>query len=483
MALWVVDPDWYFQTAAILSRAASKLATATGILADNAVLGTNNMAGNDPVGTGWGTRYDTLSADTVNGAASLSRACSALASRIYQAGVNHAWAEFEAGRSRLPSPSNLPPKPAISTPSNPSLASAVGDNGPGLAVSLPGLEEAVGSPVPNAETHALAETATSWTTFSQAISEAVDDVIHQVRRPDPSLPDASAFYESIAGLSAPGDALSADALSLSGLAQNFSAGVSSMRNSITVELYATAIMIGGVAAVAALGSRVAGSVSVGIGMKAAQRRINAAGQNIRGFISTLQGVASLIDAFTPAFQPAMKSELDKQSLIPAEGFERNPDGTIKPTIRYFDAAKWAAWQRYLERGGDMDIDTWSRLYDQLKENATSGYWWDKHYVPEIMGYNKDQGWTDQFGSRREDLDEVPVPGRVWDWANPDTQELVENKSGRLDFDQLAKDEIALRDGWNVTWNINGNYPYTANELAALARLEELYPGQFTVNRL
>jgi hypothetical protein len=87
-------------------------------------------------------------------------------------------------------------------------------------------------------------------------------------------------------------------------------------------------------------------------------------------------------------------------------------------------------------------------------------------LPDIMGYDRDQGWEPQWGSKRDQLDEVPVPGRVWDWANPDLQELVENKSGRLDFGQLALDETALQRGWNATWNINANYPYTANELAA-----------------
>src|SRR4051794_2059403 len=75
----------------------------------------------------------------------------------------------------------------------------------------------------------------------------------------------------------------------------------------------------------------------------------------------------------------------------------------------------------------------------------------------------------------------PCPVGFGIGRNPDLQELVENKSRRLDFGQLALDETALQRGWNVMRNINANYPYTANELAALERLEKLYPGQFTVN--
>jgi len=100
-----------------------------------------------------------------------------------------------------------------------------------------------------------------------------------------------------------------------------------------------------------------------------------------------------------------------------------------------------------------------------------------------MGYSKNDGWTDQFGSRKSDLEKVPVTGRVWDWANPELKQVVENKSGRLDMDQLAIDEDALEAGWDVTYNINAKHPYTAGELAALQRLQDKYPDQFTVNRL
>ncbi|WP_078345283.1 hypothetical protein [Mycobacteroides chelonae] len=175
----------------------------------------------------------------------------------------------------------------------------------------------------------------------------------------------------------------------------------------------------------------------------------------------------------------MKAALDKNSLVAAEGFERRPDGTIKPTIRYFDRAKWEAWQRYLERGGDWDIDRWSQAYDQLKENATNGWWFDQQ-IADIMGYDKEDGWRSQYGNA--DI----AAGRRWDWAQlvDDTPiELVENKSGRLDFDQLRLDERALQQGISVTYNINSKYAYSEAELAALQQLQDRYPGQFIVNRL
>jgi hypothetical protein len=50
--------------------------------------------------------------------------------------------------------------------------------------------------------------------------------------------------------------------------------------------------------------------------------------NISWGPATLRTAAAIIDTFRPVFQAAMKAILDKHSLVPAEGFERNPDGTI-----------------------------------------------------------------------------------------------------------------------------------------------------------
>lgn len=77
----------------------------------------------------------------------------------------------------------------------------------------------------------------------------------------------------------------------------------------------------------------------------------------------------------------------------------------------------------------------------------------------------------------------PRAEQGWDWANPDLLEVVENKSGALDFGQLETDQLALERGWTVTWNINRLYPYSAEDLAELERLKAKWPGQFFVNRI
>jgi hypothetical protein len=475
MGVWVVDQDWYFQTAGILGQAASKVANGAGTAGSTASLDTWNMAGNDPVGTSWGNRFDPAASNTVQGVVSLAQAWSALAGRIYQAGVNHAWAEFRAGRGRLPAPVNLPPRPPIVELTVPPLRTSIGADGPGLTDILPGLVAAVGKETPNADTAKLDTSGKTWSRFATMINEAVGDVTDNVRRPDASLPDATAFYDTITSFGGPGEALGTDALSLSGLTGNFSAATTTMREAIQHEVEITALELEGSAAVSIGTSEVTGGASLGAETRIVARLVARAGNDIRGYISTLQAAAAVIDTFAPTFQPAMKAVLDKNSLIPAEGL----DGSRKPTIRYFDRAKWEAWQRYKARGGLWDIDRWSKAYDQLKANAANGYWYDQQ-VADIMGYNKDDGWRKQYTNN-----EI-VPGRRWDWAqiaNNRVVELVENKSGRLDFDQLTADERALNQGIRVTYNINSSYEYSPSELAALQRLQDEFPGRFTVNRL
>ncbi|OBB25092.1 hypothetical protein A5792_28875 [Mycolicibacterium peregrinum] len=483
MGVWVIDPDWYFQTAEVLGDASSQLASAVGTIADHAKWDTTKMAGNDSsVGAAWGSWYDKFSADTIEGTAMLATAWSSLANRIYQAGVNHAWAEFRAGRGRLPTPGNLPPRPSVNELPMPSLPTAVGDNGPGLhVVYLPGLDESLGGvEIPNADTDKLPIVAASWNAFAATITATVGEVTHRVRRPDPELPDATAFYNTITSLAGPADALGADAMSMSTLTDKFSSGVLKMRADITNELRAMSAMHVLGAVVAAAATRVSGTVSVKAGVQGLARRVRLAGENIRRYVATLQTIASLLTTMTPRFTHADKAKVDKERTVDIEIFD--PDGTRSRHYR-IPLSKWLSWLDYLKRGGDeWQWDRWNDTYDRLKENSANGWWWDQ-WAAAVMGYTPEHGWVDQWGSKKEHLDLVPVQGRVWDWANPDLQHVVENKSGALDLNQLALDEIALQRGWSVTWNINAHYAYSGSELAALERLEKLYPGRFTVNRL
>jgi hypothetical protein len=479
MGVWIVEPDWYFSTAALLGNAGQQVASAAGI-ASAQLADTGMMAGTEDIGTSWGTKYDAGAGPTIEGAASLAQAWSAMAGRIYQAGVNHAWAEFLAGRGKLPAPVNLPPRPEISQITLSPPPTSIGSSGVGLTDILPGLVAAVGVPVPNGDTDRLTAASTAWTPLGNVLQKVVEEVINQIRRPDPSLPDATAFYDTVMSFNGPASSLASDATALGQLAESFSAATSAMRTGISNEVSAAAAEIGAKALVSIASTEVTGGASDVIGAILTLRRIATAGRRIWSLVKVLQAATTVMRAFNTKFQPSMKAKLDNASLIPAEGFERNKDGTVKPTVRYFDRAKWEAWQRYLERGGaHWDIDRWSDAYDQLQANASNGYWFDQH-VAKINGYDG-EGWQSQYS------DKTIVLGRRWDYVHFDATgnvtELVENKSGSLDPRQLGLDKEALEAGYRVTYNINDRYQYSANELAALEKLKAEYPGRFSVNRI
>lgn len=471
MGTWVVDSDWYFLTAAILGRAGSKVAGAAGVVS-GASHGSGHFAGNDPVGTKWGSRYDGAARDALGGADSLAQAWSSLAGRIYQAGVNHAWAEFHAGRRKIPVPANLPARPAISEPTS-TISSSVGANGVGLADIIPGLVESVGKETPNADTKGLDAASDTWQRFATTVGEAVSDVVNQVRRPDRDMPDATAFYETITNLSAPADAVAADGRTLEALTRSFSAATHAMRANIAAEVNSTAMWMGGAASVVVLSSEVTGGASFRAVPTLMRWRLNQAGTNIRTYIAAVETAATAIDSVTVALDPAKKGLLDRQKLVDIEIYDPDSGTTRRTRV---PLSKELAWERYKERGGQWDWNRWSKTYDQLKANAANGWVFDK-YAAEVMGYSKDDGWHSQYS------DQTIVPGRRWDWVSPDLNEFIENKSGRLDMDQLAKDERVLALGHQLTYNLNANYPYSPAEIAALQRLQDRYPDQFTVNRL
>jgi hypothetical protein len=99
---------------------------------------------------------------------------------------------------------------------------SLGGNGIGLDELLPGLLEMLGRQTPDTATDIDA-----WNRFAAHLTDAVDGLIRQTTRPDPSLPDATAFYDSVIKVSAPGDALATDARALGSLTTGFSAGVGS----------------------------------------------------------------------------------------------------------------------------------------------------------------------------------------------------------------------------------------------------------------
>jgi hypothetical protein len=477
MGIWIVDTNWYFNTAAIVAREASKLAgisvsTTSGLGADPTSLNTWKMAGNDAIGTEWGGKYDVVARSTLEGVGALVQGWSALAGQIHQAGVNHAEAEFRAGNGKFPFPQNLPPRPPVSEPVLPALGSSVGDNGAGLEEIIVGLAADVGIPVPNADYVKLGRAATMWAPLAAGLTDAVATISHQVRPPPEGAPDAMAFYDKVMTLNAPAAALSADALSLGALSGNFSTGVIGMRVEICAEIQSMVAELGGAGAVSSLPTKVAGRVAWPVAVAKFAWRVYQCGQRIRALVEALNAATSAMQAYVPALQTGMKALLDQMKYVEIDVLD--PDGTRTHHYRV-PLSKWLSWLNYLHRGGhEWDWQRWSASYDQLKENSAVGWIFDK-WIGESKGYTTDQGWSSQYSN--PDL----APGRIWDRANPDLQTLVEIKSGALARGQIPADELAMQKGWTVIYELNSNFSYSPADLKEIARLQERYGSRFIVN--
>lgn len=236
-----------------------------------------------------------------------------------------------------------------------------------------------------------------------------------------------------------------------------------------------------------IGIGVAGTVVTATGSNWAAMGVNAArvgstALRIRSMVETVQTASRHVGTLladirvTASVVRLMADTISK----PLTNFEFDPDtGAIK-TRPVFPKWKQDAWERYLQEcptrpGGCMSMEEWSKKYDQLMENSSNGSEWDRE-VADITGYNEENGWKPQ-----QHVD--GVPGRRYDFVHYDENgtpdELVENKSGRLDTSQLDKDEQALDRGFRVTYNLRA--PLSPSDQKRLESLKAEYGDRFTVN--
>lgn len=471
------EPDWFFT----VSRAADN---ASWVIRESvegcsrALQMSSSMAGNDEVGTGWGKSYDDAISDYILQVCRLADAFGAIASRAYIAGLNHLNAEFVAGGKQGAHP--FPPAMPTAVDQRVPFAappSAVGDNGPGLNTDIPGLLSAIGVAVPNANPAKLADAGEALDALASMIKDKSEDVLSAASTPPPDMgPDAALLHEEILNnVMAPAGHLHEDGATLASAATGFGASVVAKRDEITSEINSLGVSLAITVTAGVLATLVTAGVSnlAAAGLTAV--RVAATGRRIVSVIRVLGADSAAVSSSLTSVRAAggLSARLVETINKPLATFEINEDGTIK-TSPVFPKWKQDAWERYLANGGDLSMEEWSKKYDQLMNNVSNGSEWDQE-VRDIMGYKVEAGW----------LPQQRVPGigvdRVWDFVNLQSRELVENKSGRIDYDQLVKDESALRQGWRVTYNLRD--PLSPAQLDRLENLARMYPGAFTYNFL
>ncbi|WP_072805554.1 hypothetical protein [Rhodococcoides yunnanense] len=473
------DPDWFFAVAAAADNASftvREAITSASIALDISV----TMAGNDQVGTEWGKAYDGAIGDHIRQVCQLADAYGAIASRAYLAGLNHLNAEYVAGGKQGPAPA--PPAQPRSADQRVPFSpppSAVGENGPGLNSDIPGLVAAVGVSVPNADPTRLTAAGEALDTLQALVRDKADDVLTATGSPPAgSGPDAFALHEEIlSNLIAPAGHLQEEGATLASAATSFGVAVVNRRNEIVsaIDELGVSMVVTLSVGVAATLVTAGGSDLAAAGVTAA--RIASTGRRIYNVVRALESDVVVTTSAMTEIRAAggLAARLSETIEKPLASFEIDEDGTIK-TSPVFPKWKQDAWERYLANGGDLSMEEWSKKYDQLMANVGNGSEWDIE-VGELLGYNEENGFVAQY------RDPSIAEDRVWDYANTDpaVQLLVENKSGRIDYVQLEKDEEALLNGWNVQYNLRD--PISPAQIARLDALAAKYPGQFTYQYL
>lgn len=473
------EPDWFFA----VSRAADNASWVIRESVANcsrALEISSAMAGNDEVGTGWGKNYDDAISDYVLQVCRLADAFGAIANRAYTAGLNHLNAEFVAGGMQGAHPSP-PSKPTAVDQRVPFAAppSAVGDNGPGLNTDIPGLLGAIGVAVPNASPTKLAAAGEALNALHSIIKDKSDDVFTAASTPPPDAgPDAALLHEEIlTNLIAPAGRLQEGGATLASAATQFGASVVAKRNEIVSEIDSLGVSVAITLTAGVLATLVTAGVSDLAAAGLTTVRVAATGRRIYTVIRVLGADSAAVTSSLNSVRAAggLAAQLTETINKPLATFDINEDGTIS-TSPVFPKWKQDAWERYIANGGDLTMEEWSKKYDQLMENVGNGSEWDLQ-VGELLGYSEENGFIAQY------RDPSIVDDRIWDYANtdPDVRLLVENKSGRIDYAQLDKDEEALREGWNLQYNLRD--PISPAQLARLDALADKYPGQFTYQYL
>ncbi|WP_405180763.1 hypothetical protein OG225_06055 [Nocardia sp. NBC_01377] len=482
--------NWFnfFEFAAAADTASGKIREAIDTHAADIEYTASGMAGADEkVGQVWGKEWDTAFNRFLPAACQLADAYGAISNRAYYAGVNQMYAEWVAnGRTgAVPQPPTSPPQNADQRQPYGNMPTSIGATGDPLISSISGLVEQIGIPLPTGNDEKLKKVGTALKSLATVIQEQTDAVRKHGHEPGSrDSEDAHKLYdEYVEGVLGPSGMLASDANTLASASTTFGEQIVSQREGMKNECYQFLAEAGVTIAIGLAGTVVTvGGSDVAAGVITATR-VTACANRIRTTIELLITVVRLarstfalvklsntaIQMMTKTIQkPVVKVDIDRDS------------GERKLTIT-FPKWKQEAWERYLATchlrpGGCKTMEEWSRLYDQLMENTGNGSEWDNE-VKELLGYSEENGYKAQ--KHVEGVD-----GRRYDFVHYDENglpdELIENKSGRLDREQLTKDEAALEDGYKVTYNLQKEL--SPSDQAALARLKSIYGDQLTINQ-
>jgi hypothetical protein len=457
-----------------------------------ALAGCGAMAGNDPGGTAWAHSYDTAARTTLATMIDLQTASVKLAAMLQQTGFNHGAADTASN------PKNLRPTPTDKTryvpqratvPDLPSAAGGSGGGPPGWSL----IQDAVGYVWPNGDVDKLTTAATAWSTAADALNATVSFIPEAVRcvldQHSPEVDDAFAVCDGMGGHV---DDVADNCRTLSQGCSDLAGHIRTAHDDIEHELVSLLEWTAGIEAAGAL----VGFFTVGIGEGAAQgveaTRIAATASRVSGIIGHLSEMAATVTRSISVVVGRLESiaqrlkailgvrvtEVTTEAASTAPALAR--DAETLATEGLADAAEThaaddALYQQYVERKTaagktPRSREAWQNMVDALRRNKAVGDGYRDEVADQLGIQYGEAGWDKEITISQYD--------RRYDIANPSAKEAFEVKSGSSPTEetltQLAKDEKALRAGWQITWQLKTDLNPTL--MARLRELTDKYPG-------
>lgn len=476
-------------------RIAAQLTSATEALV-NQLADSGAMAGSDEAGTTWAQSYDHGARLAVAGLSDLTNACYQLAGLLEQTGFNHASAESAStaggGQARAADRTNYAAMPTMCYATPPSASG--GSTSPPSGWDL--VQHLVGYAWPNGHQDKLRAAAAAWHEAATTIdalayytTEAYDAIMPER---SPEVGDAtrvcSAMQTHISDMAAGCSQLGQACDQLAGY-------IDQAHSNIEHELVSLVEWTAGIEA----GGFLVGLVTFGAGDAAAQAveagRIAATARRIATIIEVLinaarsvgeavGAVVTRIASVAERLKPLLGARIsevavDEAGALPTLG--KDAAQLAETDLQYAaesNAADDAMYRAYVRRKiaqGKVPKSrpAWENLRASVARNKAVGDAYRDEVATDLGITPGEGGWVTEYHDA--------AYGRRFDIANPKDQIAYEVKSGSTPtneaLSQLDKDETAIGDGWQITWQLKTQLNPTI--MTRLQQLAQDYPGRFT----
>lgn len=287
MTILDLDPQTFYDAGDKCNEAANFL----GLIISSSVTGLHDgdsMAGSDESGKEWARSYDEQAQLVVDSILAAQSALGNYCGILYQAGANHASANWNSDINNG-EPESPPTPPLFFPVCYAPLPSSKGGSGIGLVDDTLGLAAEVGIPIPDADTSKLESVGRTWKNISDgsSLNDALTSLRSAISLYDSTeSPDIEFIVDDLDELIFTIEAIQGACLELSASCGEYKTNIDEVRTQITDVLEDLAIELAATALISVAASFVSFGISVAAGAAKSAHSVSKFGRIIARVIST-----------------------------------------------------------------------------------------------------------------------------------------------------------------------------------------------------